>query len=389
MNADGYDYPALLDRYPVEENSYYFLIEGKRLIAQAFDLYKRMSKLKDGVKPKGRPKIEDYEYGIPIEDARYILPLACKTNLVVSMSGTQLFDLLQLYKSKEYQKTINPIIEQLKHYILPSLIDYLLTFVPDATEQTALLRQYFEEKLSKITNEQNVVCFNSYKDPIVRIGVGAVTSTNANPPSVIYEKWGEQLKEKASQVSNRVMGYGHFGISEQSRTTFGLMMSLITYHQYIRHRLPLNHRESLYDILKDNDREVVVPKTIACSTFRREYLELVQRMKQFRLCLLEHEKFQEDALLFLLNCEQIKVLSSTNARMDCEIMRERLCMNAQWEIRNLYLKKLQFLYPTAPEVYQYAGPSCLRGGGCKEGKLSCNNPKIIKELLQDIEDKNH
>lgn len=376
MDATGYDYPEYFREYPFYE-------EGRRLITQTFDLYKRMSKLREDVKQKGRPKKENYEYGIPIEDARYILPLACKTNLVVSMSGSQLFDLLQLYKMKEYSKTISPLIEQLASYISPLFIDYLLNFVPGTTEQTELLYEYFKEKFNKIADKQKVVCFSSYKEPIVRIGIGAVTSTNANPPSVVYERWGEQLKEKAGQVASRVMGYGHFSISEQSRTTFGLMMSLITYHQYIRHRLPLNHRESLYDVLKDISREIVVPETVLNSPFKEEYISLVQQIREFRLSLLAYEELKEDALLFLLNCEQIKIISSTNARMDCEIMAERLCMNAQWEIRNLFLKKLQLLYPTAPEVYQYASPSCLRSG-CREGKLSCKNPQNIKELLQFI-----
>ena len=43
-------------------------------------LYQKMSQMKQG-EFKGRPKLENYEYGIPIEDARYILPLAVKTNV--------------------------------------------------------------------------------------------------------------------------------------------------------------------------------------------------------------------------------------------------------------------------------------------------------------------
>lgn len=374
MNEHGYYYPDTLKKYPIYE-------EGRELINQAFELYQQMTKIKDGVAQKGRPKKKDYAYGIPIEDARYILPLACKTNLVVAMSGTQLFDLIAFSKLEEYQTIMAPLIKGLTPYLSEELIQYLSAFVPDKKEQTVALNQFYEEKFRQITDEQQVICFHSYKQPIVRIGVGAVTSTNANPPSVTYARWGEELEEKATQVSKRVMGYGHFSISEQARTTFGMMMSLISYHQYIRHRLPLNHRESFYHILQDANRKVVIPESIANSPFKDKYLMLVEKFKNFRISLFNHEVIREEALLFLLNCDQIKVISSTNARMDCDMMKERLCMNAQWEIRNLYLKKLQLLYPMAPEVYQYAGPSCFKGR-CTEGKLSCGNPKAIKELLE-------
>ena len=45
---------------------------------------------------KARPKPADFLHGIPIEDARYILPLATKTNVSVAMSGDKLLDFFRL-----------------------------------------------------------------------------------------------------------------------------------------------------------------------------------------------------------------------------------------------------------------------------------------------------
>lgn len=67
LDADGYVLPQLK-----EEDQQ----KAQELIGRAFELYQRMSVLKGSF--KGRPKKEHYLYGIPVEDARYILPLAVK-----------------------------------------------------------------------------------------------------------------------------------------------------------------------------------------------------------------------------------------------------------------------------------------------------------------------
>lgn len=67
MDADGYTLPDLK-----EEDAQ----KARELVGRAFALYEEMSQIKEEF--KGRPKKEHYLHGIPVEDARYILPLAVK-----------------------------------------------------------------------------------------------------------------------------------------------------------------------------------------------------------------------------------------------------------------------------------------------------------------------
>ena len=87
LHADGYTLPDLkeADRQKAVE-----------LIGRAFALYEEMSQLKEEF--KGRPKKEHYLHGIPVEDARYILPLAVKTNLSVAMTGDKLLEWFRMMK---------------------------------------------------------------------------------------------------------------------------------------------------------------------------------------------------------------------------------------------------------------------------------------------------
>lgn len=375
LSSDGYIIPDNI------KNSK-FAKESKDLIEKSFTLYQKMSKLKKDVKQKGRPKIQDYEYGIPIEDSRYILPLATSTNLMVSLSGDQLLELFSTFKSKGYNELFGYVLEEFKKHIPKTTFGVLKVVSVWNKDRNSLVEDFYKSKFDMINEKNNVVLFDSFKNPIVKTGLGAVTSTKIDPPSVNYTKWGENLEKKSKEITERVLGYGHMGIIEQQRTTFGLMMSMTSYHQYIRHRLPKNHRENLLDVSKDFERKVVVPDTIKRSKFYSEYLELVNEFKNFRKKLIENN-LEKEALVFILNCEQIKVISSTNARIDTDIMKDRTCLNAQWEIRNLYLKKLKILNEISPIIYKYAGPKCMTGQ-CTEGKLFCGKPQVIREIIKNL-----
>ena len=77
-------------------------LNAENLIKRTLALYQQMSQMKQG-EFKGRPKLENYEYGIPIEDARYILPLAVKTNVCVALAGDKLIDFVNLLNKPDYR----------------------------------------------------------------------------------------------------------------------------------------------------------------------------------------------------------------------------------------------------------------------------------------------
>ena len=170
-------------------------------------------------------------------------------------------------------------------------------------------------------------------------------------------------------MTSRVLGYGHASIAEQCRTTFGMMFSLVTYHQQVRHRLPSTFREPWLNILLEPERPPVIPQSVIDGGFEQPYRRLVQDMQRFQQRIAGH---YTGGLwrYFLLNCQQVKVITSTNARMDCGMLQERICNNAQWEINRIAVAKLEELRKLSDILYQNAVPSCVYGA-CKEGKLTC------------------
>lgn len=345
------------------------------LTEKAFLLYEKMSELKEG-DFKGRPKLENYVYGIPIEDARYILPLSTKTNICIAMTGDKLYDLFRLINNKKYFSIFDDLRKELYEH-LPNNMLALLPKVYDDNKSKDLTKDFYSKDFDKIDQENNMVLLSHFNNLDLKVGLGALTSTQKRTPSETLKAWGDNSLEKAREVAKRVLGYGHESIAEQARTTFGMMCSMVTYHQQIRHRLSENHREDFLDLILDKQRPVIVPQTIKESIFYEEYMTLADEFKDFRIYV--YEKYGQDkAFYFLLNCDQIKLIISTNARIDVSMLAERICMNAQWEIRELSTKKLQILKSSSDVLYEKALPSCVTGS-CKEGKLTCGKQQEMRK----------
>ncbi|MGI6426124.1 MAG: FAD-dependent thymidylate synthase [Natronincolaceae bacterium] len=352
-------------------------IKAKKLIEKAFRLYGKMSELKEG-KFKGRPKAENYKHGIPIEDARYILPLATKTNMSIAMTGDKLYALFFLINNKKYSDLFDDFREEIADCLPKVLIKQLPMFY-DSTEETEIIEQFYNKYMEKIDKENNMVYINGFENPDLKVGLGALTSTSPEVPSETLIKWAGNANEKAGGVVKRVLGYGHDSIAEQARTTFGMMCSMVTYHQQIRHRLSENHREDILNVITDTKRNVIVPPNIKKSEFYEEFLGLTNEFKDFRLYIL-NEYGGGKALPFILNCDQIKLIISTNARIDSEMLADRICFNAQWEIRNLSIKKLKILRGLSDILYETALPACVKGE-CKEGKLGCGRQHEMRKMF--------
>jgi thymidylate synthase ThyX len=381
MGPDGYNQPQLNE---------IDLAMANILIKKAFDLYNRMTEFSDETKQliaegkkKGRPQIIDYKYGIPIEDGRYILPLACRTNISVAMSGDKLVDFIRLLTDPLYNGIMDDILKELKKIIPKNILSLIPDKIPVPMGMEAvdeLYKDYFECLDSD--NNEKMVYISSFENEDLRVAAGALTSTQGVSPLEVIDKWGENKEEKAQGVNSRVLGYGHSGIAEQARTIFAMMCSLTCYHQQIRHRLPAIHRENLLNIIKDQNRPVVVPESIKKSPFYNEFMALVNEFKIFRNRIMP---FYDSELVFplLLNCDQVKLLISTNARIDELMLRDRTCMTAQWEIRGYSVEKLQYLRQLSTQLYEKALPPCVYGA-CKEGALSCKKQEEVKEFFKKL-----
>lgn len=334
--------------------------KANQLVQKSISLYERMTELKKPDK-KGRLTAVDFKYGIPYEDARYILPLAMKTNIKVSMSGDKLIDLYKLFlrHSILFTDNLRELLHR-DHKWLHKLIIEKCKF----SYTSNISRKIYEDVFKDIKSDEVLIVDDM--NSVDNVVLGGLTSTNIDPEEALMKM---DYDSKELFIDRVAYGYGHSGILEQSRNTVGMCLSLSSYHQYIRHRLNKNIRENLSDIALDRKRGFYIPRTIYDSVFLDEYTELVNEYYKFLKTNCKGMHIDRTGIM-LLNCMYVKFISSSNARNDAFLFRERLCQNAQTEIRELMDMKYWRRRKSNPALYKKAVPPCVYGQ-CKEGKMTC------------------
>ena len=136
LTADGYTLPSQLN----EEDK----ARAEELIGQAFSLYEEMSRLNGEF--TGRPKPEHYLYGIPVEDARYILPLAVKTNISVATTGDKLLDWFRMLNRPLDREMFVDIHDALLA-LLPNTLGKWLDSQTYTYEDNGMMNQYYKDEL--------------------------------------------------------------------------------------------------------------------------------------------------------------------------------------------------------------------------------------------------
>jgi len=71
------------------------------------------------------------------------------------------------------------------------------------------------------------------------------------------------------------------------------------------------------------------------------------------------EKIYEDVRFILPNATETKIIVTMNARELMYFFKKRTCNIAKWKIRTLAKEMYKLVLPTAPSIFEHAGPECL------------------------------
>ncbi|NMC32853.1 MAG: FAD-dependent thymidylate synthase [Veillonellaceae bacterium] len=185
-----------------------------------------------------------------------------------------------------------------------------------------------------------------------------------------------------SQVKNlveKILAMGHYSTLEHVSFTFAIEgVSRVLTHQLVRHRIASYSQQS-QRYVKEHDFEYIVPPSVAARPDARERFEkLMEEIRTAYAELTAMGVHQEDARYCLANATETKILVTMNARSLLNFFELRCCSRAQWEIRKMAELMLQEVKSVAPVLFAKAGPTCVSGGFCREGDLSCGRLETIK-----------
>jgi thymidylate synthase (FAD) len=196
--------------------------------------------------------------------------------------------------------------------------------------------------------------------------------------------------EDSRKFLEKLTSMGHMSPVEHVSFTFAIEgISRACSHQLVRHRLASFSQQSQRYVGKEQGFGYIIPPAIKNKTeSRRRFEELMETVaaayKDLTGMLVEagrsQEEAREDARFVLPNAAETKIIMTMNARELLHFFSQRLCMRAQWEIREMALVMLDLVKPIAPTIFRLAGPPCLTAA-CPEGAHSCGKTSEVRRFF--------
>ena len=184
--------------------------------------------------------------------------------------------------------------------------------------------------------------------------------------------------DDVSTFITKLLESGHESPFEHVSFTFGIEgISRACSHQLVRHRVAsFSQRSQRYcfedgfNYIEPDDMNEEEDK------FFRDFMRY---SKEVYSKLVDKGVKPEDARMVLPNACETKIIVTMNARELLHFFKLRCCKRAQKEIREVAFMMKNICRRVAPNIFQYAGPNCLKGY-CTEGENSCmkDNDNIKK-----------
>lgn len=195
-----------------------------------------------------------------------------------------------------------------------------------------------------------------------------------------------QIQEKLNPAQvenllNQVISSGHHSVLEHATFTFAIDgISRATSHQLVRHRVAsFSQQSQRYVSYKSAD--YVIPPTIASDPEHKLRFEeaMAASFGQYR-ALIEAGVPAEDARFVLPNATTTRLVMTMNARELMHVCSIRLCVRAQWEIREMFGLARDEVRKVAPILGAAMQIKCIIHDYCDE-KESCG----IRPLKSDYQ----
>jgi thymidylate synthase (FAD) len=185
-----------------------------------------------------------------------------------------------------------------------------------------------------------------------------------------------------ARLVNTVVSAGHTSCVEHNQFVFGIRgISRSCSHQLVRHRVGWSYEQQsqrYVDFARQAFVEIVVPPTILrIPEMLDAFLEPIRDAVRAYFLLRDERVHQEDARYLFNNAFETKLVVSANARALLHFLELRTCNLAQWEIRWLAHLMRAELRRVAPEIFKYAGPTCMTQGICWEGARGARCPRLV------------
>ena len=183
-----------------------------------------------------------------------------------------------------------------------------------------------------------------------------------------------------SAFITKLLESGHESPFEHISFTFGIEgISRACSHQLVRHRMASFSQRSQRYCFEDGFNYIEPEGINENENEDKIFRDFMRHSKEVYSKLIDKGVKPEDARMVLPNACETKIIVTMNARELLHFFKLRCCKRAQKEIREVAFMMKNICRKVAPNIFQYAGPNCLKGY-CTEGEKSCmkDNDNIKK-----------
>lgn len=307
--------------------------------------------------------------GIPVEDARFVLPYGLKTNIYMSLNARELIHVIctMIYgRGARYEEIFN-LGMQLKTQFdkrYPGLIEQSKNLYTKELDDVVDVKPKKVENIEFVYHTTNLVSYPK----------NARNTIDEYAKFSGYEKFDFKTSLKDDKQAKLLE---HFNYTFKVNN-----FALIILKHLARHRMQSLAISPLVKMVDIN--KFVVPKTIKQNAELSKFFE--QCIKENRDLYNELRNEVDPYLLVYLmpHATAIDLVSTMNAREILHFCNLRTCTRAQWVIQDLATQMLQNLKKVDSEMFKGFGPNCYTNGFCPEGKMCCGKMQEMKKKFDQM-----
>lgn len=176
------------------------------------------------------------------------------------------------------------------------------------------------------------------------------------------------LVDSECKSLKHALASGHESVAEHATFTFAIEgVSRVTEIQLVRHRIGASYAIQSGRYCTRDPTNYVIP--FDTENFNMDFIRGFDRALRHLDEYMEKEGISaEDRRYFYPQGLKTNIVVTVNARELLHMASERMCVRAQWEIREMVSEMVRLAKVVAPILFENAGPKCERLGYCPERK---------------------
>ncbi|MCS6769569.1 MAG: FAD-dependent thymidylate synthase [Candidatus Caldarchaeum sp.] len=297
---------------------------------------------------------------VAIEDARYILPLSTKTSLFISSSLENYIALIQLcsenkhkayvpQEAREFAEKLTNVVKEIAPILLESRLEFrnrISTYpFPNPYKQSDFLMD-------------RIVSSHNYPEEPTLIGFTCLADREADLMSLVASQDKETLDSANPLITATTLE----------------PLSLVAYHQAVRHRTVPTAVEPIYAAVErachNQTPNIVIPPSIRKNAqTKTKFIDAAGKALQTYKELTENGVSPSTAVLLVpqaLRIYCVRMYNGFNLLHPTGFIATRSCSYAQWEERTVAYKMMQEVVRREPLLSTVIGEKCRHLGYCPE-----------------------